>query len=212
MENQKENELILVTKASTFSEIGSFQGFTNNVEPYMRSFFDQDQVFFTKRGPAEENPDLKQIIPYCIIKQNEKLLFYRRGSSGGEKRLQDLWSCGIGGHINPIDFESNGETKNSSCFNRESLAKALLRELQEELTLPQNQGEISFKTIGLINDDSDAVGQVHLGLVQLATIPEGEISSNEDAIEEVTLLSLKEAHKFEHPLEKWSKIALENIH
>ncbi len=61
---------------------------------------------FIDRPMAENDPSFKQIIPYIIIQTADlkKTAIYNR--QGSEKRLHDLWSLGIGGHINPIDQEN----------------------------------------------------------------------------------------------------------
>ncbi|MBF0203073.1 MAG: phosphoesterase [Desulfamplus sp.] len=55
------------------------------------------------RPSAEKDKNFKQIIPYIIIQAESGNLtaIYRR--KGSESRLHDLWSIGIGGHINPLD-------------------------------------------------------------------------------------------------------------
>jgi predicted NUDIX family phosphoesterase len=198
----KEEELILVTPKSTLEKVGYFQGFTKTVEPYLQEILDKSNNHFVKRGPAEKNPDLKQIIPYCIIMQGNKILVYQRGQAGGENRLKNLWSCGIGGHINPID-------RQKEHFSREDLKTALLRELKEELILPK--GEVTFETMGLINDDSNPVGEVHLGLVEIAQIPQGEILPNEEAITNLRLLNKIELNSQLDNLENWSQIVVKNL-
>ena len=65
---------------------------------------------FKSREAVEKNQDLKQIIPYVIIqtKDLKNIAVYKR--KGSEERLHDLWSIGIGGHINPIDSNNNSNS------------------------------------------------------------------------------------------------------
>jgi predicted NUDIX family phosphoesterase len=200
----KENELILVVPRKSIEEIGIFQGFNPNGKTYIEKLLNANEAHFTPRGPAEINPSLKQIIPYCLVIQDGKIVIYQRGNSGGENRLKSLWSCGIGGHINPVD------TNEQNCpFNELSLKNALLRELQEELILPM--GGVTFKTAGLINDDSNPVGEVHLGLVELAFVGPGPILPNEDAIANLELVSPETLISKIESLETWSQIVAKNL-
>lgn len=204
--NKKEDELILVVPTKELVKAGPFQGFNPDGEKYLTALLDSsnNNAKFVKRGPAEKDPSKKQIIPYCIILQEGKILIYQRGSSGGEKRLTNLWSCGVGGHINPVD--ANEE---NAPFTRESLKNALLRELSEEISLPT--GPVKFTTVGLINDDSNPVGEVHLGLVEIAEVQPGPISSKEDAISNPIFVSPQELLSKKNELENWSQIVAENL-
>lgn len=202
----KDQELILAIPTLCIKEIGMFQGFNPNGAAYIDKILEEGKANFTQRGPAEKNPGLKQIIPYCVIVQGGKIVIYQRGNSGGESRLKSLYSCGIGGHINPIDADEN------SAFTKDSLKRALLREIFEELELPsQNPKDISFKTAGLINDDSNPVGQVHLGLVEVALIKDGPILPREDAISNLQLVEPSQLIAMRSQLETWSQIVVDNI-
>ena len=59
-----------------------------------------------ERDYAERRPELKQVIPYGIVTCEERVLLVRRTKGGGEARLHDKLSIGIGGHINPVDAGS----------------------------------------------------------------------------------------------------------
>jgi predicted NUDIX family phosphoesterase len=220
----KEEELILVVPKKCFDNCGAFQGFNPEGEKYLKELIDTQSAYFTKRGPAEKDPSMKQIIPYCIVMQNGNILVYKRGKTGGEDRLKSLYSCGIGGHINPID--SSEETV---PFNRTSLKRALQREITEEILIPKNNPSktintatngginseldyVKFTTAGLINDDSNSVGQVHLGLVEIAQIPEGPVAALEEAISDLKFISPNELIEKRENLESWSQIVADNLH
>jgi predicted NUDIX family phosphoesterase len=107
---------------------------------------DKDRIFdtilknqlFMLRDEAEYNFEHKQVIPYVIVQS--------------EKRLHNKYSLGIGGHINPVD---DMEEENI-------IITSLYRELNEEV-LVNDQDGLSF--IGIINDESNSVSKVHLGLL-----------------------------------------------
>lgn len=201
----KNEELILVVPRKCLKEVGMFQGFNPRGEKYLKALIDTQRAIFTKRGPAEQDPNWKQIIPYCVIVQDKKILVYQRGSTSGESRLKNLWSCGIGGHINPVD-----STQANTPFTRLSLKRALLREISEEILLPP--GEVKFTTAGLINDDSNPVGQVHLGLVEIARVPSGTITPLEDVILNLKLVTMERLLDKRQELENWSQIVADHIH
>ena len=112
---------------------------------------------FVDRKKAESDPSLKQIIPYVVFQTRdlEKTAVYNR--QGSEKRLHDLWSIGIGGHINPKD------TASSSHTFKEILINGMTREIHEELESLPKGDEPDF--LGIISEEETEVGSVHLGAV-----------------------------------------------
>ena len=148
---------------------------------------------YMPRPEAEERPDFKQIIPYVILRQGDKVFVTRRLSKGGEARLHGKISMGVGGHINPVDEQGN------------MLMRGLWREIHEEVELTKH-GELC--SCGFINDDSNSVGSVHLGAC-FTLETEGEVSVKETEKLEglwMTLPELKENYDF---METWTQIALE---
>ncbi len=128
---------------------------------------------FLDRNDAEKNPAYKQIIPYIVLqtKDLKKTAIYNR--RGSEKRLHDLWSVGIGGHINPIDRDD----QNSSF--QQILITGMERELNEELIKkPAHEFPVFM---GVISEDITDVGKVHLGAVFriLTESPEKYLPGNE---------------------------------
>ncbi|MDA8162268.1 MAG: phosphoesterase [Desulfobacteraceae bacterium] len=119
------------------------------------------EAFFLPRYQAEHDSSYKQIIPYQIFCWDNRFLIYRRGSGIGEGRLSGCLSAGVGGHINIMDL--NESDKKGSAFYH----KALIRERMEELSGP---AVIEEKFIGWINDETNAVGRVHLGAVHMCKV------------------------------------------
>lgn len=112
---------------------------------------------FVDRQEAEQDSSLKQIIPYIVLQTEDlqQTAVYNR--QGSEKRLHDLWSLGIGGHINPIDGAGSG-----NGFE-DILSAGMTRELTEELAgVPEND---TATFCGVINEDLTDVGSVHMGAV-----------------------------------------------
>jgi len=110
---------------------------------------------FMPRNVAENNCLWKQLIPYQVFIYNNTLFTFQRGSGINEQRLVGRLSVGIGGHINLTDFDKSSSLKDM-IFN------SAARERNEELKI---EGTVHAKLIGLINDDSDSVGRVHIGIV-----------------------------------------------
>lgn len=196
-------EQVLVVPRSVLEEIGMFQGIkAEGVETALEKLLDPGTHFFMDRAEAEEDPSHKQLIPYCVFRAGDKLLHYTRGKSGGENRLHAKLSVGVGGHINPIDSEE-GRTGPDAYFS------AVKREIEEELDLP---GGYEQKIVALINDDSNAVGQVHLGVVHLVDLGDERAAAREDALAELGFSPLTElADGLFERLETWSQHCVQHF-
>jgi predicted NUDIX family phosphoesterase len=102
---------------------------------------------FRPRSAMERDPSWKQVIPYLVLRDELRFFLMRRTRAGADARLHDLYSIGVGGHINPGDADVPG---------------GLRREWLEEIEAPF---EPAFEVVGLLNDDETDVGSVHLGIV-----------------------------------------------
>ena len=133
---------------------------------------------FVDREVAERTPAWKQWIPYCLLRcvgaTSEDgsnpivhgIFRVRRSKGQTEARLHGLWSIGLGGHVDPEDRPVDAESDSGAAF----FARALQRELHEELHLTLPPGTAP-QFLGVLNDDSTAVGQVHAGLVYRLDLP-----------------------------------------
>jgi predicted NUDIX family phosphoesterase len=121
--------------------------------------------FFVERAYAERTPALKQVIPYSVIECDGRILLFRRLATGGEARLHGKHSIGIGGHINPEDLDVTA--CGASANARNPIDAGTRREIDEELAV---SGEYKVTRIGLLNDDSNPVGAVHVGVVQVVRV------------------------------------------
>jgi predicted NUDIX family phosphoesterase len=175
-------------------------------EELLRRF--EQQGFFAEREAAEENAAWKQLIPYCVLARPDELFCVERQRTQGERRLHGLLSIGLGGHVNPEDGHAPG-----------LLRRALRRELDEELAIDWQYAGPP-RLLGLLNDDSNPVGQVHAGLVFRldfpATVP-GERSCEPVAVRETTAMRGCFRHLVQSDglwqdrarFESWSRILLE---
>lgn len=167
-----------------------------------------DNSYFANRESAETNENRKQIIPYVVIRRGNKVLTYMRSKKSGEGRLHNKWSVGIGGHINPVDSK-----KVYNIGINLILSNAITRELLEELEWGDtfNQTINNTTEFGLIYDDSNPVGRVHLGYVIVIDIPENQTEypkPKENTIADLQWFTVEEALKLPN-LEGWSQIVLE---
>lgn len=127
---------------------------------------------FMDRPRAEEDPSHKQLIPYCALLAGPEVFCVERLPAQGEARLHGKLSIGIGGHINPVDTGTAPISSGGRSPAPGTVRTALQRELCEELTIPATWPDRA-RFVGLINDDSDPVGSVHVGLVFLLQVPAG---------------------------------------
>ncbi len=188
-------------KRQLFDSIGSFQGLSSDTASYLPEFLSERNNFFMLRDLAEEDPSHKQIIPYAIFHHGGKFLHYVRGKKSGEQRLASKGSIGIGGHINTEDAQA-------SSLERDTYMTGVEREMNEELVIKSGYQQ---RIVALINDDSNEVGQVHLGVVHLFELEAPEVSPNEAAISELEFLSRDELVDRRERLETWSQICVDGF-
>lgn len=157
MEENKAEELVLCVPTALFRKVGYFQGVNPDYGKYFTTLLREDQAMYVARETCESNPELKQIIPYLVLTYMDhyahcvNVLRYTRTKASGEGRLRGLSSIGIGGHINQEGTDP-----------AEAFRIGWMRELSEEVRLDTTY---SVKPIGVVNDDSNSVGKVHLGFV-----------------------------------------------
>ena len=196
-----EDESVLVIKRELFDEIGTFQGISTEIDKYLPAFLNPSNNFFIHRELAEDDPTHKQIIPYAIFKHGDKFLKYLRGKKSGEQRLASKSSIGIGGHINQDDF-------NSSSLEKDTYLTVSEREINEELIINCDYNNLP---IALINDDSNDVGQVHLGVVHLFDLESDQVEAGEANIENLEFLSSEDLLREKDNLESWSQICVDHL-
>ena len=195
---KKENiEKILVVPREKLFESIFFEGFEREKITYYLERIGKYSIFM-KRFLVENDPNYKQIIPYLIIKFKNKYFMFQRFPIGVEDRLFHKYSVGIGGHINEKDVKKNEDLINSG----------LEREFGEELIYNK---KLSYKIVGLINDDFDEVGKVHFGIVYLIEIETPEIRVREYSKMEGRLVNKEDLLKYKDKMERWSQISIDNL-
>lgn len=201
MRNYNGEEILVIPRA-LFDELGSFQGIQTDVVRYLEAILDPTNNFFMDRANAEEDPSHKQIIPYAIFHHEGRYLHYTRGKSGGESRLHAQGSVGIGGHINPVD-------ERADPLGRKTYLAGVEREIEEELKI---NGSHKNRIVALLNDDSNEVGAVHLGVVHIFDLDTDEVSSGEDALANLAFQTKEDLKGELHgSLETWSKFCVDTL-
>jgi predicted NUDIX family phosphoesterase len=151
---------------------------------------------FRRRADMEGEPSMKQIIPYLIVRHGARLFVFQRTAAGGEPRLHGKFSIGVGGHITRADVEGAIDP----------LAAGLRRELEEELRIG---GTWRVRLVGVLNDDTNAVGQVHFGLVHVVEVASTDVAVREHHTLTGRLADGAEVRDLYDRMETWSQLILD---
>jgi predicted NUDIX family phosphoesterase len=149
------------------------------------------------RSEVEDDPAYQQIIPYVVFRHEDRYLLTHRLKASSEKRLRQLYSLGVGGHINPGDLDHG-----------DPIADGLKREWEEEVVY---EGRFETRLLGLINDDSSPVSKVHLAVVFLIDGDRPEITIRETDKLSGELLTLDEMRIYYLAMESWSQLVYDRL-
>jgi predicted NUDIX family phosphoesterase len=196
-------EQVLVIERKVFEQVGSFNGLAFDVDRYLSRIFAPGVPRFIPRSKAEKDPSYKQLIPYVIMTCDGKYLTYVRGKRAGETRLVAKRSIGIGGHINPGD--------DMPLFNDnfyEAYLAAVEREVAEEVSVDTAHTD---RIVALLNDESNEVGSVHLGIVHYWLLDAPKVNRREQMITQMAFMSPAELHQLRDTMETWSQLCLDGL-
>jgi predicted NUDIX family phosphoesterase len=196
-------ERVLVVPASRFHLLGHFQGFSADMERYLPTLLEGDDLAYRPRGEMEQDPSFKQLIPYVLFRYTDSdgtvhLFQYTRGGGQGEKRLHAKRSVGVGGHISADDVGDR-------ISHHEIYREGMQRELAEEVIIDSPYEE---RCVGLINDDETPVGQVHLGVVHICDVLRPAVRPQEEDILDAGFRPVREILSQIDGFETWSQIAV----
>jgi predicted NUDIX family phosphoesterase len=178
---QTHDEQILVVKRSVLFPDGAWQGLQEvDMQEYLHEVKMHQE--FRPRALMEQDPTYKQIIPYLIFSHDNHYFLMERAKKASEQRLKSKLTLGIGGHIRKEDISG------ASIFDWAR------REFHEEINY---SGNLSITPLGILNDDSNEVGQVHVGFVLLL---KGDSPATKD-----------ECLKQKARMETWSQFVLEQL-
>jgi predicted NUDIX family phosphoesterase len=181
----KAKRLKMLIKEIGDSKFKHFSDMKNRV-----NWINHNLQFLERNYELEHNLDYIQPIPYVIIENKGKIFGYRRSQKSGETRLRDLWSIGIGGHID----------------ENETIERTIEREILEEIGLKVDYNRL--QPIGLLYDNSKDVSAVHLGVVyklRLTKKPEFILNSEIAEFDWFT-----ETQLFAKNFENWSTLLIYN--
>jgi predicted NUDIX family phosphoesterase len=198
---KKTDEYILCFGAKLLDNLGRFQGISFDVDRYFHPIVTPPNCYYVPRREAESDTNQKQIIPYALFVNGDRIFAYRRGKLGGEERLHEKYSIGVGGHIEATDI---------TLFSKDHVGytDAMLREVYEEVNLYCDYEECC---VALINDDSSEVGRVHFGIVHLFKLADQGISKKDSSITDAGLIPIDKALRSINHYENWSQLCLSNI-
>jgi predicted NUDIX family phosphoesterase len=148
---------------------------------------------FYPRPEAEVDASIKQIIPYLVLRDGERIFLMKRTRAGGDARLHDHYTVGVGGHMNPGDG---------------SIMETLQREWHEELVadfMPD------FTYFGLLNDDEVDVGRHHLGVVYLADAAARAVAVRETHKLSGSFETIEVTMAAYGQMETWSQLVLDAL-
>lgn len=194
-------ENVLVIKRSLFDGLGNFHGLNFEPHKYLEAILSRGNNFFLSRAQAEKDPAYKQIIPYVLLTHAGKVLQYVRGKKAGEQRLVAKGSIGIGGHMNESD-------ESLFALDEAAYRAGVEREVGEEISI---NTKFEDCIVALLNDDSNEVGQVHLGIVHVFKLAEPRVEKREAMITNLAFLGKDELMARRDSLETWSQICLDSL-
>ncbi|HOZ99847.1 NUDIX domain-containing protein [Mesotoga prima] len=150
---------------------------------------------FVRRSEAENDESMRQIIPYAVFRNRDEYLLMKRTKKQGEARLHELYSIGVGGHINLEDGR----------LPWEAFENGFQREIREEVSVKIH----SMDYLGILNDLQTEVSRVHIGVVYIAEVDFGGFNEKEKftgAMAEIKVLS-----EYRESMETWSQIVLDYL-
>ena len=167
---------------------------------------------FRERNELEEDPSFKQVIPYAVISNgqtgsdgirlSQSFYLFRRSSGQTEKRLQNLYSLGVGGHMNP---------EISAGIEEQYFIDELKRELSEEVRLSDGCLIEDIEFCGFINDDTIPVSRVHVGLFYIIHVSSKDIQIYETDKMTAAWIGKADLAEFYDEMETWTKIIFDSL-
>lgn len=186
------HERVLVVPRSVVPDAAAWRGVRlDGVDAFLEVVAREGR--FEARHAMELDPAFKQVIPYLVLRDGARYFLMRRTRAGGDARLHDRWSIGVGGHLNPGDADVFG---------------GLRREWREELDAAF---EPAFRPIALLNDDTTEVGAVHIGVIVVADAAGRPVRVRETDKLDGAFVEPAEVRAVADRLETWSALVFEAL-
>lgn len=195
---------ILVVKTQTIYQDHQFEWFVSSTDVDLEETI-LSHAEYLERGLMEQDPSYQQPIPYALIvnPQTKCVIAYQRGgnnSATGEHRLYERRSLWVWGHVE----QDEQDTPNP-------LDATIRKEVQEETGLTTID---QCTIIWYINDNSDQVGKVHLGVVYLITTSDTNVTVVDGEMQQVYFKTIQEIDDMitsdYYDVESWSRIVREH--
>lgn len=204
-------KILVVPNTATIKENTNFQGFRSNNNTSLWAQF-ATKGLFLERDLVEYDNRYRQLIVYLILRHKQNVFVYQRIRATGEKRLLDLYSFGLGGHINETRERFSRLTEPDNSMHTKSFSRLitsnLKRELKEEVSFP---GPFSYRFLGILNDQETEVGIYHIGLVFLVSCQASQIIVREKNKIRGSLIPVSQLKDYQDQLENWSNLLLPYI-
>lgn len=204
--NDMKEPILAITKQG-LAGLNLVQGFNPMDWEEFQGGIDPATLLVGERALLEVDFDKRHFIPYLLINNDRKFFAYQRGKGVGESRLAGNDSCGLGGHTDRADVVY-ADPEETVIDLRLSLNKAADRELAEEL----EGGVDRPHFVGLLIDDANEVGQVHIGVVYAveAYDRDQDYTCKEAALQALGFFTPQEL--LARPkLENWSQIMMNHV-
>jgi len=96
------SEMILVVPSGSFR---GQEGLIQMPEAELKILIVSHGQYKLRSPQLESDETYKQLITYPVLRHQDKFLFARRTSKGGESRLHGMGLIGFGGHVRAEDIE-----------------------------------------------------------------------------------------------------------
>jgi predicted NUDIX family phosphoesterase len=192
MVGMADDELVLGVPRDRLMTEGAWRGVLHgDVSTYLARIERHGE--YRRRGDCETDPTWKQVIPYLVVLDRGSLFLMKRTRAGSDARLHERWSIGVGGHVNPEDGGIDG---------------GIAREWAEELVAGWAPEP---RLVGLLNDESDPVGAVHVGLVYRVEAAGRPVAVRETHKLEGAFVSPIDGLRVYDRMETWSALVYDHL-
>ena len=171
--------------------------FTPEVAPVEKAVLENCR--FLARNIAETDYQFKQVIPYVVVRHEDRTLLIWRTNKQTEARLHNLYSLGVGGHINDTDIPSASSN---------IILTGMRREFNEEIAVESEQ---SCELVGIINDDSTDVSRVHMGFVFVLRTSTPQFTIMEPGKYTAAWKTSEELAMHYAQMESWAQIVFDRV-
>jgi predicted NUDIX family phosphoesterase len=102
----------------------------------------------------------------------------------------------------------NSEDESLFAWDEQAYRAGVEREVNEEVIIGSSYSD---RVVALLNDDSNEVGKVHLGIVHIYQLKEPSVQKREAVITNLAFLAPDELKERRDSLETWSQICADSL-